>query len=97
MYRSTSTHFTHGRSRGGGGSKPILTRICFLLYETSEATHADTPTVERDFSACGILLVPSRSRIDTYWAGMMMFLKANFGHNPDYGAIPMIAAKDIQA
>ena len=26
-----------------------------------------------------------------------MFLKANFEHIPDYGAIPMIAAKDIRA
>ena len=28
---------------------------------------------------------------------MAMFLKANFKHIPDYGAIPMIAPKDIRA
>ena len=53
--------------------------------------------VERDFSACGNLLVPNRSRIDTYWVEMVMFLKANFDHIPEYGSIPMIAAKDIRA
>ena len=53
--------------------------------------------VERDFSACGNLLVPNRSRIDTYWVEMVMFLKANFEHIPAFRQIPMIAAKNIRA
>ena len=78
MYR-TSTHFTHGRSRGGeGGVVQNQFKFHFVfvykLYKKSEATHADAPTVERDFSACGNLLVPNRSRIDTYWVEMCMFL-----------------------
>ena len=46
--------------------------------------------VERDFSVCGNLLVPNRSRIETYWVEMVMFLKANYEHIPEYGDIPMI-------
>ena len=64
-----------------------------IIQKTSEAKRADTPTVERDFSACGNLLLPNRSRIDTYWVEMVMLDKANFEHIPDYG----IAAKDIRA
>ena len=71
MYH-TSTHFTHGRSRGAG---VVLILICFRLYKKSEATHADTPTVERDFNACGNLLFPNRSRIDTCWVEIVMFVK----------------------
>ena len=82
---------------GGGGSKPISISICFRLYKKSEATHDDTPTVEGDFSACGNLLIPNPSRIDTYWVEMVMVLKANFEHIPDHGAILMIAGKDIRA
>ena len=68
-----------------------------IFHKKSEATHAVTPTVERDFRACGNLIVPSRSRTDTYWVEMGMLLKANVEHISDYGAIPMIAAKDIRA
>ena len=53
--------------------------------------------VERDFSGCGNLLKPDRSRIDTYWVEMVMFLKANYEHIPEHEHIPMVAAKDIRA
>ena len=81
----------------GGWFKVDFNFNLFSSILRSEATHADTPAVERDFSACGILLVPNRSGIDTYWVEMVMFLKAAFEHIPDYGAIPMIATKDIRA
>ena len=58
---------------------------------------ASASQVERDFSGCGILLVPNRSRIDTYWVEMVMFLYVNFEHIPAFKDIPMIAAKDIRA
>ena len=45
----------------------------------NQATAAE---VERDFSACGNLLGPNRSRIETYWVEMVMFLKANYEHIP---------------
>lgn len=50
-----------------------------------------------DLSGCGHLLTPSRSRMDTYWVEMVMFLKANFEHIPAYGSIPKIAPKDIRS
>lgn len=53
--------------------------------------------IERDFSGCGNLIVPSRSRIETYWVEMVMFLKGNFENIPAYGDIPMIASKDIRS
>ena len=46
--------------------------------------------------ASGNLLVPNRSHIDTYWVEMVMLLKANLEHIPDYGAILVIAGKDIR-
>ncbi|CAN0391877.1 unnamed protein product, partial [Pylaiella littoralis] len=52
--------------------------------------------VERDFSACGNLLVGNRSRIDTYWVEMLMFLKVNYKHIPALKDIPKIADKDIR-
>ena len=71
-------------------------QFVFVYKTKSEATHASTPTVEGDFSACGNL-IPNPSHIGTYWVEMVMFLMANFEHIPDYGAILMIAGKDIQA
>ncbi|CAN0386807.1 unnamed protein product, partial [Hapterophycus canaliculatus] len=53
--------------------------------------------VERDFSATGNLFVPNRSRIDTFWVEMVMFLYVNFEHIPALKGIPIIASKDIQA
>ena len=52
--------------------------------------------VERDFSACGNLLVPNRSHIDTHWVHMVILLKASFEHIPEHGHVPIIAAKDIR-
>ncbi|CAN0346715.1 unnamed protein product [Pylaiella littoralis] len=57
---------------------------------------AGAAQVERDFSACGNLLVPNRSRIDTYWVEMLMFLKVNYKHIPALKDTPMIADKDIR-
>ncbi|CAB1115492.1 unnamed protein product [Ectocarpus sp. CCAP 1310/34] len=56
---------------------------------------AGAAQVERDFSGCANLLTRNRSRMDTYWVEMVMFLHANFEHIPGFKDIPMIAAKDI--
>ncbi|CAN0031201.1 unnamed protein product [Scytosiphon promiscuus] len=58
---------------------------------------AHTAEVERDFSACGNLLGSGRSRMDTYWVEMVMFLKANFELIPALKDIPAIAASDLCA
>ena len=57
---------------------------------------AGAAQVERDFSACGNLLVPNRSRVDTYWVEMLMFIKVNYKHIPALKDIPKIADKDIR-
>lgn len=57
---------------------------------------ASAASVERDFSGCGNLLVPKRSRIETYWVEMVMFLKANFSCIPEYKDVPQISSKDIR-
>ena len=53
---------------------------------------AGAARVDRDFSACGNLLVPNRSRIDTYWVEMLIFLKVSCKHIPALRDNPMIAA-----
>ncbi|CAB1102250.1 unnamed protein product [Ectocarpus sp. CCAP 1310/34] len=65
-----------------------------LLYITAEEGY-ERAAVERDFSGCANLLTRNRSRMDTYWVEMVMFLHANFEHIPGFKDIPMIAAKDI--
>ena len=40
--------------------------------------------------------MPNRSRIDSYWVEMVMFLKANYEHIPEYGDIPIISTNDIR-
>ena len=54
---------------------------------------------DRDFGGYGRLLVLTRSRTDTHWVEMMMFLKENFEHIPvSKDMIPAtIAAKDVRA
>ncbi|CAM9155289.1 unnamed protein product, partial [Hapterophycus canaliculatus] len=44
--------------------------------------HAFAATPERDFSGCGLFLVPNRSRVDEYWVAKVMFFKANFKFIP---------------
>lgn len=56
---------------------------------------AGASQVERDFSSCANLLTRNRSRIDTYWVEMMMFLHSNLKRIPDFKDIPVIAAADI--
>ncbi|CAM9511034.1 unnamed protein product, partial [Hapterophycus canaliculatus] len=58
---------------------------------------ASASQIKPDFSACGNLLGPKRSRADTYWMEMVMFLKANFELMPELKNIPVIAAEDIRA
>ena len=38
---------------------------------------------------------PHGSRMGTYWVDRVMLLKANLEHIPAYGAMPMIAPKDV--
>ena len=52
--------------------------------------------MERDFSGCGLFLVPNRSRVEEYWVEMEMFLKANYRFIPGYGDIPNIDSRDIR-
>ena len=73
---------------------PYLAPVAQQVFG-NQATAAQ---VERDFSACGNLLVPNRSRIETYCVEMVMFLKANYEHIPEYGDIPMmISSSDISS
>ena len=41
--------------------------------------------------------VSKRHGMNTRWVEMVMFPKANFEHNPAYGAIPMIAPNNIRS
>ena len=72
---------------------PYLTPVAQQVF----GNQAAAAQVERDFSGCGNLLKPNRSRMDTYWVEMVMFLKANYEHILDHENIPMIAAKNIRA
>lgn len=55
--------------------------------------------VDCDFFSDGYgdLLVPNKSRVDTYWVEISMFLKENFERIPALKDIPAIAAKDARA
>ena len=78
---------------GGEGENHEDTPVAQQVF----GNQASASQVERDFSGCGILLVPNRSRIDTYWVEMVIFLYVNFEHIPALKDKPMIAAKDIRA
>jgi len=65
------------------------------VSRTSFGNQAGAAQVERDFSKCANLLTRHRSRVDTYWVEMIMFLNANFKHIPDFQQIPVIADADI--
>ena len=74
---------------------PYLTPVAQkVLVFGNQATASQ---VERDFSGCVNLLKPDRSRIDTYWVEMVMFLKVNYEHIPEPEDIFIVAAKDIRA
>ncbi|CAM9672376.1 unnamed protein product, partial [Hapterophycus canaliculatus] len=77
----------------GRNSYPYLAPVAQQVF----GNQAGAAQVERDFSACADLLSRSRSRIDTYWVEMLMFLHANAEHIPEFKNIPIIAAKDIRA
>lgn len=74
-------------------------RFPFLASVAQQAFGNQTAAaqVERDFSACGNLLGLRRSRVDTYWVEMIMFLKANYDLIPESTSIPMIATSDIRS
>ena len=55
---------------------------------------ATAAKVDLDFSDAGKLLDAPRSRVDTYWVEMMMFLKANYDKIPLN--IPKISPSDIR-
>lgn len=81
------------RTGRAGRCSPYLTPVAQQVH----GNQAEVAQVDRDFSGCGNLLVPNRSRIDTYWVEMVTFLKANFEHIPAFKDIPTNAAKDIRA
>ena len=55
---------------------------------------ASSAQIERDFSAAGRLLSGRRSRMDSNWAEMQLFLNANFERIPH--EIPSISSKSIR-
>lgn len=55
---------------------------------------ASAAKIDRDFSDAGKLLDAPRSRVDTYWIEMMMFLKANYEKIPL--SIPKISPPDVR-
>ncbi|CAN0129982.1 unnamed protein product, partial [Pylaiella littoralis] len=79
--------------RKGRKMFPFLAPVAQQVF----GNQASASQAERDFSGCGVLLVPNRSRIDTYWAEMVMFLHVNSEHTPALEDIPIIAAKDVGA
>lgn len=79
--------------RTGQKMFPYLTPVAQqVLGSQAAAAQGD-----RDLSGYGNLLVPNRSRTDTYWVEMVMFLKENFDHIPAWKDVPTIAADDIRA
>ena len=79
-------------AKKGKHAFPFLTPVAQQTF----GNQASASRVERDFSGCGNLLVPNRSRIETYWVEMVMFLKANYSSIPAYKDIPQIASEDIR-
>ena len=79
-------------AKKGKHAFPFLTPVAQQIF----GNQASASQVERDFSGCGNLLVPNRSRIETYWVEMVMFLKANYSSIPAYKDIPQIASEDIR-
>ena len=79
-------------AKKGKHTFPLLTPVAQQTF----GNQASASQVERDFSGCGNLLVPNRSRIETYWVEMVMFLKANYSSIPAYKDIPQIASEDIR-
>eukprot|EP00903_Cladosiphon_okamuranus_P013418 g12500.t2 len=71
---------------------PFLAPVAQQVF----GNQAGAAQVERDFSKCADLLTRHRSRVDTYWEEMIMFLHANFKHIPDFKHIPNIADEDIR-
>ena len=61
---------------------PHLAPVAQQVFGNQAAAAAQ---IERDSSGCGNLLVPNRSRIETYWVDMVMFLEGNVQHIPAYG------------
>ncbi|CAN0383549.1 unnamed protein product, partial [Hapterophycus canaliculatus] len=55
---------------------------------------ASTGQIERDFSGADQLLRGRRSRLDTHWVEMLLFLHANFDHIPVH--IPPIPREKIR-
>ena len=72
---------------------PVVQQALVLVF----GNQAAAAQVKRNLSSCGNLLKPNRSRIDTHWVEMVMFLKANYENIPEHEDIPMVAAKDIRA
>ncbi|CAN0217447.1 unnamed protein product, partial [Ectocarpus sp. 13 AM-2016] len=71
---------------------PFLAPVAQQVF----GNQAGAAQVERDFSKCADLLTRHRSRVDTYWVEMIMFLHANFKHIPDFKEIPVIESKNIR-
>lgn len=78
-------------AQSGKHAFPTLAPVAQQVF----GNQASAAQIEREFSGAGALLTPNRSRIDTYWVEMILFLKANFEHIPEYSAIPKIVAADI--
>ena len=72
---------------------PVVQQVLVLVF----GNQAAAAQVKRNLSGSSNLLNPNRSRIDTYWVEMVMFLKTNYEYIPEHEDIPMVVAKDIRA
>ncbi|CAB1107679.1 unnamed protein product [Ectocarpus sp. CCAP 1310/34] len=92
--RMTSCSRSEVLSYWGRTGKHAFPSLKHVAQQTF-GNQASAAPVERDFSGCGLFMVPNRSRVDEYWVEMVMFLKANFNSSRRIN-IPQIDPKDIR-
>lgn len=74
----------------GNHAFPVLRHVAQQVF----GNQASAARIARDFSGVEQLLRGRRSRLDTYWVEMLMFLHLNFDIIPPY--IPSIPSKEIR-
>ncbi|CAM9505990.1 unnamed protein product [Ectocarpus sp. 8 AP-2014] len=80
--------------RTGKNVFPCLAPVAQQVFGSQVAA---SQVEDRDFEGGVNFLTPNRSRMDAYWAEMVMFLKANFEHIPATKQIPVIATENIRS
>lgn len=81
--------------RTGKNVFPCLAPVAQQVFGSQVA--ASRVMSDRDFGGGVNYLMPNRSRMDAYWAEIVLFLKANFEHIPATKEIPVVAAKNIRS